>query len=132
MTKPDSTLENIFEAAKAAIEKRGGDIAILDVSGVAGFTDYFLLVSAGSDRRLRTIAEAVRMAMKGRGVTLIGQEGLKEGKWGVLDFGYFVVHIFFEDVRRVFDLEGLWSEGRRVAIPESVFEAAKAAAGKEK
>lgn len=130
--KTDDTLEHLYAAAKAAAEKRGSDIAILDVTGVADFTDYFLLVTAGSDRRLRTIAEAVRMEMKGRGVTMIGNEGLKEGKWGVLDFGYFVVHIFFEDLRRVFDLEGLWSEGKRIAIPESVYEAAKAAKEKAK
>lgn len=127
MAKTGSAMENMFESAKLAAEKRGGDIVLLDVSGVAGFTDYFLLVSAASDRRVRTIAEAIRVGMKERGLTLLGYEGLKEGKWGVLDFGSFVVHIFFEELRSVFDLEGLWSEGRRVELPAYVYEAAKAA-----
>lgn len=125
MTDNTSSMENMFESARLAAEKRGADIVLLDVSGKTDFTDYFLLVSAGSDRRVRTIAEAIRMGMKERGVTLIGSEGLKEGKWGVLDFGSFVVHIFYEELRRVFDLEGLWSEGRRVELPAYVFDAAK-------
>lgn len=130
MTEKTTSMDNMFESARIAAEKRGADIVLLDVTGKTDFTDYFLLISAGSDRRVRTIAEAIRVGMKQRGLAPIGNEGLKEGKWGVLDFGSFVVHIFYEELRRVFDLEGLWSEGRRVELPASVFEAAKSAGEK--
>lgn len=117
MNQPPEALDRVFECAKTAFEKKGSDLVVLDVSKLAGFTDYFLVVSATSDRRVRTIAEAVRARMKELGVTAIGMEGLKEGKWALIDFGSVVVHVFYEELRPVFDLEGLWSGGARITLP---------------
>jgi ribosome-associated protein len=122
MTKTRETLEEIFDCAKLAVEKRGTDLALLGVADLTSYTDYFLLVSAGSDRRVQTIADFIRRDMKEKGHTAIGQEGLKEGRWALLDFGSFIVHVFYEDLRPVFDLEGLWSDAARVELPSWVFE----------
>lgn len=123
MSKTSTTVDRLFECARIAAERRGQDIVALDVEGLTGFTDYFLLVSASSDRRVRTIAEAVRDEMKAQGLPALGVEGLKEGKWALIDFGAFVVHVFFEELRGFFDLEGLWSEAKRLPLPESVTKA---------
>ena len=120
MTETSEVLENVFECARLAAEKRGSQLLVLNVGALTGFTDYFLLVTASSDRRVRTIAEAVRDGMKEKGVVALGIEGVKEGRWALVDFGAWVVHVFYEDLRGVFDLEGLWAEARRVALPESV------------
>lgn len=123
MNQPPEVLDQVFECARTAFEKKGSDLVVLDVSRLAGFTDYFLVVTASSDRRVRTIAEAVRARMKELGVPALGIEGLKEGKWALIDFGAVVVHVFFEELRPVFDLEGLWSGGARINLPEWVTKA---------
>jgi len=116
---PD-TLGRVFECARIAVDNRGSDLTVLDVSKLTSYTDYFLLVSATSDRRVRTIAEAVRAEMKEKGVNAVGAEGLKGGGWALIDFGDWVVHVFYEEQRRFFDLEGLWSDAKRVKIPDDI------------
>lgn len=112
-----SILEDVFASVRAAIEKRGSDPVVLDVSNLTSYADYFIFVSGSSDRRVKSIAEAIRSEMKERGVRLVGSEGLREGKWALLDFGSFIVHVFYEESRKIFDLEGLWSDAQRVTVP---------------
>ncbi|PLX42009.1 MAG: ribosome silencing factor [Deltaproteobacteria bacterium] len=123
MTETAEVLENVFECARVAVDKRGDDILLLDVAGLTSYTDYFLLISASSDRRVKTIAESIRQEMKDRGIVALGAEGLREGRWALLDFGPWIVHIFYEEVRGNFDLEGLWSDAARVKIPAEYLQA---------
>ncbi len=123
MSEKEKVLEKLFKCVKTAMEKRGSDPVILNVSGLNSFADYFLFVSGSSDRRVKTIAEAIKTAMKEEGVKAIGSEGLREGRWALIDFGPFIVHVFYEDARKIFDLEGLWSDGERVEIPQEVLKA---------
>lgn len=129
MTQDPKVIDRVFECAVAAAQKKGANIVALDVGGLTGFTDYMLVVSASSDRRVRTIAEAVKARMKEEGLLPIGVEGLKEGKWALIDFGAFVVHVFYEELRGVFDLEGLWSDSKRLELPPEVAEAGRSAQG---
>jgi len=123
-------LERVFLAAYAAEDKKASDPVLLDVSELTSYTDCVLIVSGTSDRRVRSIAEAVRDAVKEAGAPVLGVEGLRDGRWVLVDCGAFVVHVFYEELRPVFDLEGLWSDARRVAIPPRPKEgAAQAAAG---
>ncbi|RMG85565.1 MAG: ribosome silencing factor [Candidatus Dadabacteria bacterium] len=116
----EEILERVMICAAAAAEKRGADLAVLDVRKLAGFTDYFLIVSGSSDRRVQSIAEGVLDAMKERGVRPLGVEGIREGRWALLDFGDWVVHVFYEDVRQEFGLEDLWFDAPRVPVPEEI------------
>ncbi len=122
-----STLDAVFECARAAADKRGTDLLVLDVRELSSFTDYFLLVSGSSDRRVQTIGEAVLQAMKQRGIRPLGSEGLRQGRWVLLDFGSWVVHVFYEDLRAFYDLEGLWFDAKQVSLPPDVFRAAETA-----
>lgn len=117
-----STLDLVLECARVAADKRGADLLILDVKGKSSFTDYFFLVSGSSDRRVQTIAEAVVEAMKKRGHRPLGVEGVREGRWALIDFGEWVVHVFYQDLRGVFDLEGLWFDAVEVPIPAEILE----------
>lgn len=124
-----ATLDLVLACAKAAADKRGEDLVVLDVRGQASFTDYFLVVSGSSDRRVQTIAEAVIRAMKERGIRPLGAEGVRDGRWALVDFGDWVVHVFYQDLRSVFDLEGLWFDAERVPIPDEILEPPRPAAG---
>jgi ribosome-associated protein len=123
MTERDETLDKVFECARVAAEKRGADIRVLGVSHLTSYTDYFLIISATSERRVQTIAQTMRREMKEKGHLPLGAEGLDAGGWALLDFGAFVVHIFFEDVRHAYDLEGLWSDAKKVKLPKEVIKA---------
>ncbi len=117
-----SALENVFACARAAADRKAGDLRVLDVRGLSSFTDYFLIASGSSDRRVQSIAEAVVEAMKERGIRPLGVEGVREGRWALIDFGEWVVHVFYEDLRAFYDLEGLWFDARPVEIPAEVLE----------
>lgn len=128
MTKKiDGVLEQVFECAGVAIDKRASEPVLLYVGGLTSYTDYFLLLSGSSDRRVQTIAGAIRQHMKDKGVMPRGIEGLNDGRWALLDYGDWVAHVFYEEVRETFDLEGLWSDAKRVKLPEEVMRLVRAA-----
>ena len=101
---------------KAAIEKKAQDPILLELRGIASFTDYFLLCSGKSDRQVQAIAEGIEEALKKKGIRPLGQEGIREGKWILLDYEDLVVHIFLEPVRKFYDLEGLWIDAPRLDL----------------
>jgi len=75
---------------------------------MTSFTDYFLLCGGKSDRQVQAIAQGIEEALKKKGIRPLGQEGMTEGKWVLMDYEDVVVHIFLEPVRAFYDLEGLW------------------------
>lgn len=101
---------------RAALEKKAIDPVLLEMKGMTSFTDYFLLCSGKSDRQVQAIAQAIEESLKKRGIQPLGQEGVKEGRWILLDYEDVVVHIFLEPVRKFYDLEGLWMDAPRVSI----------------
>ncbi len=118
----DSTRELAVAAMEAALDKRALGPVLIDVSQMGSYTDFIGLVSGRSDRQVDAIAEAVTLAMKARGVLVLGREGSGSGRWTLLDFGAFVIHVFYHPVREFYDLESLWIEAPRVKLdvpPES-------------
>ncbi len=117
------SLERVLECAQVVVDKRGTNPVVLDVREMSSFTDYFLIASGSSDRRVQTIAEAILQQMKDQGIRALGVEGLREGRWALIDFGDFVVHVFYEDARTVFDLEEFWFDAPRVDLPDGLMRA---------
>ena len=88
---------------------------ILDVRGLSGVADYFVLLSADSDRQAAAVADAVDDALTGLGAQRLGAEGRSGGGWVLLDFGDVVVHVMSPEARGFYDfLEGLWADAPRV------------------
>ncbi|MBX6422630.1 ribosome silencing factor [Thermosulfurimonas sp. F29] len=105
--------------ARLIVEKKGEDLVILDVRGRAPYTDFILIASARSARHVQGLAEYLEAETARYGVYPMGVEGLTQGHWVVLDYGDAVVHLFYEPVREVYDLEGLWAEVPRLAPEET-------------
>jgi ribosome-associated protein len=103
-------------AARAALEKKADEVVVLDLRGVSGYTDYLVIGSGSSDRQLEAVAEAVEKELKTLGHKLVGSEGQRGGRWVLLDFGDVVVHVFHQDDRSHYDLEGLWADAPRVQV----------------
>lgn len=110
----DTRLASVVEAARS---KKAYRIRLLDVTGLASFTDTFAFMSGGSDRQNRAIAEAVDEALRLQGERPISREGEQQGNWILLDFGDLIVHVMDEDTRHFYNLEELWKQGRELELP---------------
>lgn len=117
----DDTATWVAVAAQAADAKQGADTVVLEVGEVLAITDAFVITSATNTRLVRTIAEEVeaRIAAAG-GPRPLRTEGLDDLRWGLLDYGTFVVHVFLDETRRYYELERLWADVPRLdwrAVP---------------
>jgi ribosome-associated protein len=106
--------------AQAALETKAEDLVLLDVRGLTTFTDYFLIMSGKSTRHVQALAETIEAKFRSKRIKTSSAEGLREGMWVLLDFDDVVVHIFYHEQRKFYDLEGLWSEGKRIEIESSL------------
>jgi ribosome-associated protein len=97
-------------AARAALDKRAERVVVLDLQGVSGVADFFLLASARAPTHLETIADAVHAALKSDGIRLRHREGTAASGWLLLDAGDVVVHLFLPDTREFYSLERLWGD----------------------
>jgi ribosome-associated protein len=113
----DARLASVVEAARS---KKAFRIQLLDVSGVASFTDTFAFMSGGSDRQNRAIAEAVEETLRAAGERPISVEGDRTGTWILMDYGDLIVHVMDEESRRYYNLETLWKEGTDLELPPEV------------
>jgi ribosome-associated protein len=102
-------------AARAASDKQGRDIIVLDVAGIIAVTDIFLITSAPNVRLVRTIAEEIEAKLKrDEGVAPLQVEGLRDATWVLLDYGDVVVHVFLDETREYYGLERLWTDAPRI------------------
>jgi ribosome-associated protein len=109
----DSKEKSIF-CAQAALEKKAFDVTILELKKASSLTDYFLICSGRSDRQVQAIAQSIEEKMGEQGIRPLGEEGMREGRWVLMDYDDVVIHIFYDQVRRYYDLEGLWIEAPRI------------------
>lgn len=114
-----SGLELATICGRAALDAKAEDLVILDVRGIASFTDYFVIMSGRSSRHVQGLAETLEAAMRSKRISAAKAEGIQDGMWVLLDFGDVVVHIFYHEQRSFYDLEGLWHDAPRVEIDES-------------
>ena len=91
---------------------------LLDMREVTLITDYFLICHGTSNVHIRGLSDAVTESLKEQKRRPLAAEGAREGGWVLLDYGDFIVHIFSEDQRTFYDLERLWSDARRVRVPD--------------
>lgn len=117
----DRSKEKALACARAAIDKKAENVKILDMTDLAGFTDYFVICSGMSDRQVQSIADSVENAMDVAGAEVISAEGYGEGRWVLMDMGDVVVHVFLDALREYYDLETLWADAPRVKIPSEYY-----------
>lgn len=112
-----ASIELAVLAADAIDDKKGIDIAGIDVAELIGITDIFVIATGTSRRQVQTLAEAVRDRLRDDAeLRPLRVEGEEEGEWVLLDFGSVVVHVFQPDQRSFYDLERLWADAPRVDL----------------
>jgi len=95
-------------------DKKGEDILLLDIQGLAPFADYFVICSGTSDRMLRALAEGAMEVVHKQYQLPARMEGQPGDGWILVDFGDVILHLFSPDRRDYYRLEELWSDGKVV------------------
>ena len=103
-------------AAGAALDKKALEPIVIDLRGISSVAEYFVIVTGTSDRHVQAVAENIIEAFRSIGVKTMGEEGFREGRWILLDYGEIVVHVFLEPVREYYDIERLWIDAPRLDL----------------
>jgi ribosome-associated protein len=100
-----------------ACDRKAIDIVQLDLRGMVGYTDYFVICTGRTDRQTRAIHDAIYQSMKDDyGQIPRRAEGMPEARWILLDYLDVVVHIFTPETREYYRLEQLWGEAPSLAV----------------
>jgi ribosome-associated protein len=113
----DAAREVAVAIAVAALDKKAHALEILDVAGKVDYADFLVLMSGKSDRQVAALAQGIEDALRRKGKRALSVEGLPHAVWVLMDFGDVVVHVFQEDSRSLYDLDGLWMDARRIPVP---------------
>jgi ribosome-associated protein len=114
-----AALELPSELARAvdlALERKGRDLLILDLRDISDATDYFFLVNGTSDLHVRAIADHIIEELRKEGIRPGHVEGLRAGRWVLIDYIDFVVHVFHPAAREFYQLERLWGDAPMHAL----------------
>ena len=111
---PEQLAENI---AGLAADKKAVDVVELDVRGVLGYTDFFVVCSGNTDRQTKAIHDGIDYGLKKEhGVLPRRVEGLAEARWILMDYLDVIVHVFTPEAREFYRLEQLWGEAPKRAV----------------
>lgn len=116
-TKSNPTLQWALEIVAIAQDKKGKDITLLQVESLVDYADYFVFVTGGNRRQVQAVSEAIENAAKDK-EKRVRVEGYASGWWIVLDASGVVVHVFQEDARAFYELDHLWGDAPRIAVPK--------------
>jgi ribosome-associated protein len=101
----------VLAAARGAHAKTDAPTVVLDVGEVLSVCGWFVITSASNVRLVRTVADEVeQQVVASGGPKPLRVEGLDTGRWVLLDYGDFVVHVFLQEEREYYDLERLWRD----------------------
>jgi ribosome-associated protein len=103
-------------AAEAALDKKASAVDIIDVTGKVDYADFLVLMTGLNERHVAAIARAVDEHLRKNGTRAVATEGLPAARWVLIDFVDVVVHVFLNEARTFYDLDGLWLDARRIPM----------------
>jgi len=119
MPRPTATIDvtaATHRAAALCADNKANDVVMLNLKPLTDMTDYFVIASGTSDTHVRSIAEHVVGELKKEGISVYHIEGLTQGRWVLLDYVDFVVHIFHPSLRSFYQLERLWGDAEVTTV----------------
>ena len=106
----------VQRAATLCVDRKANDVLLLNLKPLTDMTDYFVIASGTSDTHVRGLAESVVAELKKDGIAVYHVEGLAQGRWVLLDYVDFVVHIFHPALRAFYQLERLWGDAEVMPV----------------
>ena len=117
-----TALELARLSARIAEANRARDIELLDLRQSTPLFDFFVLITAPSRRQANAIVSEIDHEMKKREEFKLGVEGSEEGRWTLIDYGDFVVHVFSDEARDFYSIEDIWGDAPRLEWSEDATE----------
>jgi ribosome-associated protein len=114
--KTTASMTAARRAATILVDNKANDVLLLDLRPVTDMTDFFIVASGTSDTHVRATAGHVVETLKKEGVKVHSVEGMEQGRWVLLDYVDFVVHVFHPSLRSYYQLERLWGDAPAVAV----------------
>lgn len=107
-------------AVEAALDKKAREVTVMDLRGISGEVDYFVIATGESDVQMKAIVESIVMTIRERtGERPAHREGNPgSSKWIVLDYFDLAVHVFESEARAHYDLERLWGDAPMEVVAE--------------
>ena len=114
MTHSEDLISELQPYMRAVLGRKALDVVVLDVRELTSVADVFIICSGKSNRQVTAIAEHIKDDLRSKKIKPANVEGLSDGHWVLLDYGSIIFHIFYEPIRAFYDLEGLWTDARRI------------------
>ena len=111
--------EQVARSAELLFDRKAHNVTVLDLRGISTATDYFLIATGTSDTHVSSIADHVIDENRKHGLRAVNVEGQRGGRWILIDYFDFVVHVFHPAAREFYQLERLWVDApAHVLTPE--------------
>ncbi len=110
----ETSKEMVKAAYYALSEKKGYDITVIDISEVSVIADYFVIATADNIRQVDALSDAVEDKMAELNYDMRRKEGVPNSGWILLDYNDIIVHVFDKEQRLFYDLERIWSDGKKI------------------
>ena len=110
--------EGLDQFLKPIFSRKPASVTALDVHNLTSYTDIIVIVTATSARQAKSIAEHITITLKKQNKQALGVEGMKQGNWVLIDFGWVIIHVFDQETNDLYDLENLWADAPSIDLSE--------------
>ena len=104
--------DRVKNIAQFIHERKARDILVLDLQGLTSIADYFIICTVTSSVQSKALIRDLEILMKEYNVTPLSRESSVDSPWVLLDYNYFIIHLFLQEGRDYYRLEKLWSDAR--------------------
>ncbi|GAB6888391.1 ribosome silencing factor [Desulfothermus okinawensis JCM 13304] len=115
MQNRDNTDYKVQSIANWLIEKKAKDIISIDISDFGSITDVIIVASSVNIRHNQALADFVLEKVSENRWEYLGMEGYKAGSWILIDLNEIIVHLFLEETREFYNIEGLWRGAKKTS-----------------
>ena len=112
--------ELAYEVARIIDDKRGHDILIIDLRGIADIADFFVIGTGDNNRQVDAIVDEVENQLRPKDVRAVAIGGREDNSWDIMDFGSVIAHVFQPEARAFYRLEKLWADAPRAEYVDGV------------
>jgi ribosome-associated protein len=98
-------------------EHKGGNVMVLDLRKLNGWTDFFVIATVTSGAHQQGLERHIREFSREQGLEILRKSRKPGGdkgrsatdEWSLIDMGAIVIHLMTAQARSFYELERLWS-----------------------
>ncbi len=114
----DISREMAKTACHALSEKKAEDLRVIEISEISPLADYFIIATGSNTNQIQAMVDAVDEALTKADHPVKQIEGNRNSSWVLMDYGDIIVHIFSQEDRLFYNLEKIWTDGKRIEVED--------------